>query len=561
MARSQKILVTAAPPTPNGGLHIGHLSGPFLGADVFSRYQRLLGNEVLYLSYADDFQEYVQRTALETGKTPETVADEFTQSIQETLQLGLMSPDHFYSPRKNDIHRQWMQSLFTDLEQGGVVEIREVPTFYCPQCKTYLYEGLARGHCRHCHEMSDATTCESCGIPQEPGEPTDAFCTQCHTLVDIRSEKRAFFQIEKMKERLHQYYGEREYWRPRLKALCRQLMQTVKEAPISRRFSLGVPVPLDGMEGQVLDTWYGGAAGYLSTACDWARSVGDPDLWKPYWESENARWVAFLGFDCGFSHAMLYPAMLMAQGRYQAPHTVITNEFYRLENKKISTSRNHAIWGSDILQAVQPDAVRFYLCQTAPEQEQTNFDLTRFLQLINDTLVDKWNAWLTQLLQQAARLNTIDLSLASNERIHPESLHLQKATLHAIKEVSRALSEENFSLQQAAREINGFVNQALRHYYRVCKPYTNYLSDLTTNLAAARTLSIIAAPLLPEFALSLRKALGEDGYTRQMLWKDLFQARVLIKPSVPEKPFFTKVTEGELNKLLPNHSTGEIHVG
>ncbi|MDR6227351.1 class I tRNA ligase family protein [Desmospora profundinema] len=549
MGSTQRYLVTAAPPTPNGDLHIGHLAGPFLGADVFSRFRRLEGHDVLYLSYTDDYQEYVQRTALENGETAQSTADRFTRSMQKTLRLSEMHPDHFFIPRSGETHREVMQSFFQDLYRQGSIKIETVATYYCEHCRFHCYEGLVRGHCHYCGDPSDATYCESCGFPQEPGKLKDAHCTQCGQTLAIRYEKRAFFRLADWKRELESYYSKKRSWRPRLQQLCKQLLNTVEKVPVSRLFPLGIPVPLEEMEEQVLDTWYGGAAGYISATRDWAEAMGKPERWKAFWESEDTKWVGFLGFDCGFSHGLLYPAMLKAQDRYMLPHTMITNEFYRLDNRKISTSRRHAIWGEDIFTKMDPSAVRFYLCLTAPEQEQTNFSTVQFRDLVNKTLVEKWNPWLLSLLRQSAKLGTVDLSLSRNRVIHPHSLRLQEYTLYVIKTVSRYLSEDTFSLREAAREITLYATEAISHYHHICKSYTNRLSDLATNLEAARTLSVIAAPFMPGFSRSLRDALGEEPNTRDFLWRDLFKDRVLLTPQVPRDPFFSKVDEKQLTQL------------
>ncbi|MFB5663697.1 class I tRNA ligase family protein [Alteribacillus sp. HJP-4] len=551
----KKFLITAAPPTSNGNLHIGHLAGPFLGADVFSRFQRMLENDVLYISYGDDYQDYVDRKARETNQSPKEVSGYYTNAMGKTLKLAKMLPDHFPGTKSLPQHKQIMQEIFTDLYNYGSLEIKEVPTFYCSECENHCYEAYARGECHYCGSKSDANYCENCGHPQEAGKLVNAKCTTCQKSLETRTEKRIYFSLVKYRESLQKYFEKRN-WRVDAEKLCKEILNNEVDAPITRKAELGVEVPLDNMTDHILDTWYGGPAGYISACIDWASNLSNKNKWEDYWKSEDTSWVAFVGFDCTFSHGVFYPGMLMAQDKYTYPDTVITNKFYGIDQQKISTSRNHAIWGSDIFRLIDPDVVRFYLCLTAPENEETDFQIDNFKSLVNNDLANKWNTWLTSLLDRASKY---DAFLLNKENRTHSSTCLQKKVDEYLEIIVNCHKAETFSLQRTAKAILGIANESILHYEAILhlenldsNNKECYIAELKENLKTLRILAIVTTPIMPEFSKKIKALLGNDTINKEKeyLWSDL-ENEVLISPKKPASPFFTKVPTSVFDKLLP----------
>lgn len=518
--KKKKFIVTAAPPTSNGDLHIGHLAGPFLGADVFTRIQRMLENDVLYISYGDDLQDYVDRKAHETNSTSENVANHFTEEMRKTLILSNMLPDHFPGTRKIPEHKKVMEEIFTDLYTNGDILIKNVETFYCNTCKRYEYEAYARGNCHYCGESSDANYCEKCGQPQESGMLENATCITCTNPLITVSEKRAYFPLTKYKDLLTDYYQARN-WRPDATKLCETILENQIDAPLSRKIDIGIEVPFEKLNDHILDTWYGGPAGYISASMDWSSLQPNENKWKDYWQSNDTKWVAFVGYDCTYSHGVLYPSMLMAQKKYTAPDTVITNKFYGIDGEKISTSRNHAIWGNDIFSLFNSDAVRLYLSLTAPESTETNFQVDDFKSFVNNELAIKWNTWITDLFNDLA-----DNQLVIN------SLDTQEDPLTGfISEISKSHNAETFSLQVYAKNILDIAHSGISHYHKA-KNLTGdaYIRHLSENVKILRTLAIAATPIMTEFSSIIKNLLDTQNKHELYMWEDLYkESKILIK--------------------------------
>ncbi|MBH8608760.1 class I tRNA ligase family protein [Thermoactinomyces sp. CICC 10521] len=544
-----RYLVTSAPPTPNGELHIGHLAGPYLAADVFTRYKRLKNEEILYISYSDDYQEYVERTAAEQKfLSIDHVSTENATKIIKTFELGNMNPDYFFIPKYHKkTHYKIMQSIFQDLLNKNLLELRKVPVYYCEKCKKKYFEAFARGECRNCGNLSDATYCENCCFPQPPAGLKNAFCTQCNQPLTIKETERYFFQISKLKPKLIEYLNNRS-WRQEIIDLCYSIIeQTDLDTPITRPTYLGVPVPIEDKQEQLLDTWYGGASGYISATIEYFKQKGQEEQWKTFWLDPKTKWIAFLGSDCTHSHAILYPAELMSTDKYILPDTIITNKFYQLDNKKISTSRRHAIWGSDILKKIPADIVRLYLCYTCPEREESNFSMKEFKHLAQTILAKIWNRWLKKLLQVAHQVGEFSLQIDELQLIHPQSKKLIQQLQENVKHMEYFLDERYFSLQQAAQTILTIADTASNHFVVLQQTGFNNQADLALNLKAAYTLAILAGPIMPDFSFKLLHCLGLD--PQRIIWEHLYHTNQTIRPTLAKDPFFPSIQNEVFDSL------------
>ncbi|MDT0261444.1 class I tRNA ligase family protein [Jatrophihabitans lederbergiae] len=379
-----RYIVTAAPPNPNGDLHLGHLSGPFLGADVQARYLQGQGHSVLHVSYIDEHSCYVPRRARELGADPYETARALGTRIEQTLALGHMLPGFVGRPHRGAHHDLLVTRHFSQLWDRGCLQVAEDDVYWCSTCEHYLYEAEMRGSCHHCGAASDGFYCEECGRPQTSGQLREAYCTTCGSIPTLRRHRRIFFPLDKYRHTLTDYFRDRPL-RPRLRQyLDLMLSEPLPATPISRIGEYGIGVPLEEWAGHYLDTWFSGYFGYLAAAELAARTSGHE---TPDWADDEAQVLEFFGFDCSFSHAVLWTALAMALGTVPTPAQLNTNEFYRLEGAKFSTSRGHAIWGGEFLTTVPADSLRFHLCLTGPETKQTNFSRRAFADTTRDVLV------------------------------------------------------------------------------------------------------------------------------------------------------------------------------
>ncbi|MEU7279021.1 class I tRNA ligase family protein [Streptomyces sp. NPDC045431] len=524
-------VVTSAPPNPNGDLHLGHLSGPFLGADVLTRHLRRRGHDVQYVGYSDEHSCYVPRRAAEIGSTAHRTARLFGDRMEETLSLGAMHHDWFTRPLTDEAHTLFVQRFFLELWEAGALEVQELPVFHCTPCDRYLYEAEVRGACQFCAEPSDGVYCEACGLPQDPAGLADPRCTACWTTPGTRTMRRIVFPLEQYRERLQEYYDDaqsRAEWRPRLRAYLEGLFsRELPDTAISREASYGIPVPLPGWEGHILDTWFSGIWGYVAATARLGEADGDEGAWQRRWTDPETRIVNFIGFDCSFSHAVLWPALLMAQGELTLPAQVVINEFYRLEGEKFSTSRGHAIWGGEFLRRVNADALRFHLCLTGPEREQNNFSMKEFTDTVSTVLAGGLEAWTDTVLDLLAK----DFDSAVPTAAPEGPLAAERAALPGL--VDGALAAETFSPQRAAAVIAAVVDRAVADLQELALlgaagPRERYAGRLAASVELLAAVAVAAAPLMPGWSAFLAAQLGVavDAGTRMPEWSALDGALV-----------------------------------
>jgi methionyl-tRNA synthetase len=494
-------LVTAAPPNPNGDLHLGHLSGPFLGADVLTRHLRQRGRRVLYVSYTDDLSPFVLRKAEEIDRAPEATAYLYGRRMEQTLALASMLPDYYEHPYRDPVHVRTINAFFHRLWRSGKLEVDETPAFYCPHCRRYLYEAHVRGRCQFCTAPSDGFYCEECALPQEPAGLREPRCIRCGRPPEIRRIPRIVFPLDRYADALEAYYAAVS-WRPRLLDFCHDLLRRgLPPTPISRLSGYGAPVPLPDWTGHILDTWYSGIFGYLASTRAYAAVNGEASGWRDWWNEGSAEVVHFIGFDCSFSHAVLWPALLIAHGGIALPRTIVTNEFYRLEGEKFSTSRGHAIWGADFLRDNDTDLTRLYLCLTNPESEQTSFAREEYVRFVE--------GFEPRLRRIATAAGSSGPSPAGRALTVADGLPAR---------VARSLEPETFSLRAAAAAIVEAVEA--------------FDEDAALPRDVAAAIAAAASPVLPRFAARLWSDLGlgfADAQAETIPWpagSEAFEAAV-----------------------------------
>lgn len=522
-------IVTSAPPNPNGDLHLGHLSGPFLGADVLARHLRQRDHDVRYVGYSDEHSCYVPRRAAEVGWTPYETALRFGSRMEETLTLGEMHHDWFTHPLTTPRHTETVQRFFTELWEKGRLRVRELPVFSCTTCDRYLYEAEVRGECQFCGDPSDGIYCEACGLPQDPAGLAAPKCTACGEAPQTRTLPRIVFPLEEYRQELLDYYARAQRqseWRPSLRAYLDTLFaRELPETPISRLADYGIPVPLDDWDGHILDTWFSGIFGYIAATACLTEAEGRPQLWEQQWTDPDTRIVQFIGFDCSFSHAVLWPALLLAQGELTLPAQVVTNEFYRLEGDKFSTSRGHAIWGSEFLRQVPADALRFHLCLTGPELEQNNFAMKEFVETVENVLIDGLDTWSRTVLRLVEE--DFDGKLPAGEA---GSGPLAESLAELPAEMAAALAAESFSPSRAATALAGTIRRAaadlpelteLRGGSAGGEHSAEYVRRLLTHAQGLALVVVTAASVMPGWAARFAGFLGIplDPVTRMPRWQ------------------------------------------
>lgn len=545
--RPRRVMVTAAPPTPNGDLHIGHLSGPYLAGDVHSRYLRLRGVEAHYVFGSDDNQSYVQTNAARMGLAPQESADRLADDIQATLKAARIEVEPFVRPNASPWHASIVQEFFRRLYDQGKLEAREAPSPFCETCNRYLYEAYIRGTCPHCSNITGGNLCEDCGRTNDCIDLIDPVCTQCGGTPTRRNFTRLYFPLSQYGARL------REYWETvgmnrSLRSLCEQVLAAgLPDLAVTHVNDWGIPVPVEGFEGQRIFVWCEMAPRYFA----YAQHLGkDDEAWKSYWKSEDAAVVQCFGFDNGFYYAVFLPAMFMAYDpEIRLASAFIMNEFYRLDGAKFSTSRRHAIWGRDLLADVPADVVRYYLSATGPEVEGTNFSLAEFAGTADRELLGEWQSWLSELARRMEEEFGNRVPSTGDWTDEHKRFFSRLEALAA--EAATGYEARTFSMQKATRVLGELVRETRRFakaeesWRRVPARGEERRTAAALEMLAAKHLAILASPILPDFAARLWKDLGFTTPLADQRWEDRpsWVPSGQMVGSLAAPPYFSSVRE------------------
>ncbi len=372
-----KYIVTIAPPTPNGNLHLGHISGPFLAADIFYRIRKLKGDEAILFCYSDDYQDYVVRKAMQTNRDRFELATHFADRIANTLIKTNIHCDWFLKAYQNQYYKDAIVYFYKLAKEKGVLGMRPFDVPYSEEDGVYGYEAFARGTCNYCGEESDPSQCEACAnspVIEKMGPLTSILSKKEMT---TRQLNREYIKLGEYKNYLTQHYKENMVRSELHDFIANVLENCDLDWFIDRPEAFGIDVDVDG-EQKIIHTWFSGLPGYYAASKEYAEHIGRPELHDHFWKSEDTTIVNFLGFDCSFSHAIVYPSLLSNAPGHTRKVVQLTNRFLKLEGGDFSTSRGHAIWVDDILEEVSSDSLRYYLALVSPEEQVENFELKKF---------------------------------------------------------------------------------------------------------------------------------------------------------------------------------------
>lgn len=521
----RKSLVIAPPPTPNGDLHVGHISGPYLRADIYTRYLRMRGVEAYYLTGTDDHQSYVAFKGEQLGMSASETAEKFGDEILKSLESARIEVDSYVRPSRSPGHRDLVEEVFAKLLASGNLIAKEEDGLYCETCRQYLYEVYVHGKCPHCGSDSGGNACEVCGRPNDCVSLREAACNRCGGSPVIRRFNRLYFPIGPHEAGLRRYY-ESAIMSPHMRALCDgMLADGLPDIAVSHFAEWGIPVPLAGFEGQRFYVWYEMAAGELAAARELSERLGLAGGWERFLKSDECEVVKFCGFDNSFFYSVFFPAIFMAYDtEIRLPRVFATNEFYRLDGMKFSTSRNHVVWARDILKNTRADGLRFYLAYSGPEKEQTNFTASEYRATVERELIGGLGLWLRGLGQRVAS----DFGGAAPAAGEWTSEHHRfYDELKAMGERAEAAYDaETFSTRAAASVIIDMARAArqfeeAQEGKRAAGGRTHYDTDVALHLAAAKAVAIVSAPIMPDFACALWRDLGGDSSIFSGGWGEL----------------------------------------
>ena len=543
-------MVTAALPYANGPIHIGHLAGCYLPSDIYTRYLRMRGKDVKFVCGSDEHGVPITIKAKNEGITPQQVVDRYHAMMKGAFDGFGISFDH-YSRTSSAQHHNNAQEFFKNLYEKGALEATETEQYFDPEAGQFLADRYITGECPKCHN-ADAygDQCESCGTSLNATDLIAPKSTLSGATPELRKTTNWFLPLDKLAGDLRQFLESREGWKPNVLGQCLSWLNAgdgLQPRAMTRDLDWGVPVPVEGAEGKVMYVWFDAPIGYISATQELL-----PDTWEEYWKGEDAEIVHFIGKDNIVFHCIIFPAMLQQHGEYALPKQVPANEFLNLEGRKLSTSKNWAVWLHEYLEDFpgQQDVLRYVLTATMPETKDNDFTWADFQQRNNSELVAGLGNFVNRVMV---------LTHKYYEGIVQEPGVLTDADRETLAQMSAfgrkiAKSVEAFKFREAVSEAMN-VARLGNKYLQEQEPWKVYKQDperagavlyVATQITAV--LAVVFEPFLPTTAQKLRTmlAMGADAPE----W-ELANNEMIITPGTQlgkAELLFSKVEDEQMDK-------------
>ncbi|HEY2541448.1 MAG TPA: methionine--tRNA ligase [Gaiellaceae bacterium] len=516
MSQSQKILVAVAWPYASGPRHLGHVAGPGVPSDIFARYHRLRGNDVLMVSGTDEHGTPVMVSADREGVSPRELADRNNALIlDDYVRLGFTFDTFTRTTTPN--HYAVTQDVFRTLYDKGYLIERTTLGAFSPATGRTLPDRYIEGTCPICeypHARGDQ--CDNCGNQLDPVDLVEPRSIIDGSTPEFRETTHLFLDLPAFATQLDEWLQAQTHWRPNVRNFALGLVRDLKPRAMTRDIDWGVPVPVPGYpeDTKRIYVWFDAVIGYLSASIEWAHNRGTPEAWREWWQNADARHFYFMGKDNIVFHAVIWPSMLMGYGDdLQLPYNVVSSEFLTMEGRKASTSRNIAIWVHDFLSRYDPDPLRYYLTAAGPETQDSDFTWEEFVRRNNDELLANWGNLVNRTLVNAHR----------NFGAVPGPGELAGTDQELLDAIARGFDEIGLLVEQV--RFKAAIGEAMRlsslanQYLAEQAPWALVKTDreraatvLYVALRAVDSLKILFAPFLPFTSQVVHELLGYDGY-------------------------------------------------
>ena len=540
----ERIFIGVAWPYANGPLHLGHVAGAYLPPDIFARYHRIKGNEVLMVSGSDQHGTPITIQAEQEGKAPaEIVAKYHKQFLLNWQNLGI-SFDLFTSTGTPN-HAEVAQDVFLTLLKKGYVYKATVSQPYCSRCQRFLPDRYVEGTCPYCRfSGARGDQCDACGKPLNASELIGIHCRRCGATPEFRDTEHFFLKLSAFEDRLIPWVKEKTYWRPNVYGFTlRYLEGGLKDRAITRDIEWGIPVPVPGFEDKRLYVWFEAVIGYLSATKEWAKSAGNAERWRDFWQDKNVKIYNFIGKDNIVFHTIIWPAMLLGYGDLNLPYDVPANEFLTIEGRKLSTSRNWAVWLPDYLLRYDPDPLRYLLSINMPETADTDFSWREFVRRNNDELVATYGNLVQRVLTFVYR--SFDGCVPQAGERDSRSRSLLDSAQNTLDKVDELLHGCHFkeairTAMSLAQEANRYLDE--KSPWKVIKEDRQAsATTLAVAISVISCLKTILYPFLPFSSQKLHAFLGFEGKVEAHGWQ--INAPPAGQKLLPPEPLFIKLDE------------------
>ena len=553
----ERIFIGVAWPYANGPLHLGHVAGCYLAADIFARYHRLKGDDVLMVSGSDTHGTPITVRAEQEGVEPQDVVDRYHALFLDSWERLGVTFDLFTSTNTGN-HREVVQEIFTSLLDRGYIYTANMLLAYCADCDRFLPDRYVEGVCPHCGDQrARGDQCEACGRTLDPQDLVEPRCLLSGTTPEFRESEHFFLKLSAFQKPLLEWVRAQDHWRANVSNFTRRFLEDgLKDRAISRDLTWGIDLPLEGYQDKRIYVWFEAVIGYLSAAKEWAQNNGG-GAWEDFWKDPETKGYYFIGKDNIPFHTIIWPAILMAYGGLNLPYDVPANEFLSLEDRKFSTSQNWAIWLPDYLDRYDPDPLRYLLSINMPESGDADFSWSEFVRRNNEELVATYGNLVNRVLSFTHR--NFDGKIPA-----PGSLdEVDQALLDTAREAMAAVDQSlhNCRFKAGIGQAFGLAQEANR-YLNTKAPWQSIkthpeeaATTLWTAMRVINCLKLILSPYLPFSSQRLHEILGFDGRVDEEQWDfdASIQAIEAGKPFRQPVPLYTKlepdVVDQELQRM------------
>lgn len=566
MAKSEpkRITITAALPYTNGPIHIGHLAGVYVPADIYARYQRLQGKDVAFICGSDEHGVAIPMKAKKEGISPKALIDKYHGIILKSFEDFGISFDN-YSRTSAEIHHETAADFFKKLyTQGDFIE-ETTEQLFDEEAQQFLADRFVTGTCPKCgYESAYGDQCENCGSSLNATDLINPRSTLTGAIPTLKATKHWFLPLNKYEDFLKEWIleGHKTDWKPNVYGQCKSWIEEgLKPRAVTRDLDWGIPVPVPGAEGKVLYVWFDAPIGYISSTKEWATREGKD--WEPYWKDKDTKLLHFIGKDNIVFHCIIFPSMLKAHGDFVLPENVPANEFLNLEGNKLSTSKNWAVWLHEYLEEFpgMQDVLRYALTANAPETKDNDFTWNDFQARNNNELVAIFGNFVNRALV---------LTQKYYDGVIPAPSEFQESdekVLKALREFPGKLSDalERYRFRESSQELMNLARLGNK-YLADEEPWKLIKTDrdrtqtvMFVALQIATALAVLCEPLLPFTSKKLKHILNmgsKDGETdpRQSIgWEDIVKKVTLLSSGHrinPSELLFRKIEDEEIAAQL-----------
>ena len=556
VSMNEKIFIGVAWPYANGSLHLGHIAGCYLPADIFARFNRLIGNQVLMVSGSDEHGTPVTITANKKNITPQEVVDHYNHEQTKNMKDFGISFDLF-TRTTTENHTAVVQDIFLTLYKKNHILKKEVESFYCHQCNRFLPDRYIEGTCPHCgNEHARGDQCDECGQLLDPVDLINVQCKLCGETPEIKNTTHLFFALNHFEKPLSDWLKDKDHWKSSvLKFTQNWLKEGLHDRAITRDMSWGIPVPLKGFEKKRIYVWFDAVIGYFAASKEWAQLQGKPEKWEEWWENTNAKHYYFLAKDNIPFHSIIWPSILMGYNdNLQLPYNIPANEYLRIGGEQFSKSKGTGVWVPDIVEQFDVDAVRYYLSMNMPENKDANWDWQDFVIKNNDELVGTYGNFIHRVISFTE--NNYG-KIPDHGDFDERDKEVLKQIEETVQQVKKSLSHCKF--KQGLKQIMSLSKEG-NVYFNEKEPWTVIKTDksqcastLYVCLRIVNALSILMASYLPFSSQKVWEMIANTGSVHEVKWdaatepvksgfelakpKPLFKKLVLDDIMVEEDPF------------------------